>query len=82
MSILNDFLDKLPANNRIPVKSMFEILSEDDLGFIIQSLIVNKPVPTNIINRIDEAFRIIGYPGFTWDTCRSDFGFKGTFDFN
>ncbi len=79
---INDFLDKLPGNNKIPVQKMLAALTDTDLGFIVQSLINNKPVPGNIVTRINEAFKIAGYPQFNWESCRSDFGFKGKFDFS
>lgn len=60
---------------------MLEILSEDDLEFIEDSLINGRTVPGNIVTRINEAFKIAGYPGFTWDNCRTEF-YSGRFDFS
>jgi hypothetical protein len=82
MSVFVEFLEKLPPNNKIPVQEMLTVLSDADLDFIEDSLINNKAVPTNIIMKINQAFKIVGFPGFTWGNCRTEFGFKGRFDFS
>ena len=79
--MITDFLNTLPVNNQIPVREMFDVLSDMDLEFIEDSLINNKPVPGNIVTRINEAFKVVGFPGFTWGNCQTKF-YSGRFDFN
>ena len=78
--MITDFLNTLPVNNKNPVREMLAILTKDDLEWLERSLVNGNPVPTNIINRIDEAFKVVGYPGFTWGNRRTAF-YSGIFDF-
>ena len=72
MSILVEFLDKLPKRNAIAVGHMLNRLSEEDAGFIEDNLVNGAAIPGNIIDKINQAFKDTGYSQMTWDHCQTD----------
>jgi hypothetical protein len=81
MSIIAEFLDKLPEDNQIAISKMLEYLSEDDVGFIEDYLLFEFEIPTNILDKINHAFRLAGHPQFCWENCLIDkSGLRFSFD--